>query len=172
MNTCQKELADKHSSIQRFHRSIQRTAQEGDQAEPLGQQTPQFMNQTPLPFGFSDGRYWQMLCLGAWRCFWARKCTVQLTIFAALRGSSQSQLNPSQSPAAPPLHTSLTVTKQGSVKSPHERALILYLQTRWSQTNLFHQLHESSLVFSSVVYTVITKVRVTQINTCHKYMYK
>ena len=42
-NTCQKELADKHSSIQHFHRSIRRTAQEGD------------MNQTPLPFGFSDG---------------------------------------------------------------------------------------------------------------------
>ena len=41
-----------------FHRSIQRTAQEGDQVGPLGQWTSRTianMDQTPLPFTFSDG---------------------------------------------------------------------------------------------------------------------
>ena len=57
-NTCQKEPADKCSSIQHFHCSIRRTAQEGDQVGPLGQWTPRSianMDQTPLPFTFSDG---------------------------------------------------------------------------------------------------------------------
>ena len=88
-NTCQKEPADKHSSIQQFHRSIRRTAQ-GDQVGPLGQWTPRTianMDQTPLSFTFSDGSTYANT---GERSVWVRggasglekhQCTAQLTIF-------------------------------------------------------------------------------------------
>ena len=90
-NTCQKEPVDKHSSIQHFHCSIQRTAQEGDQVGPLGQRTQRTianMDQTPLPFTFSDG---PMYADTGERSVWVhggasglekRQCTAQVTIFA------------------------------------------------------------------------------------------
>ena len=90
-NTCQKEPADKCSAIQHFHRSIRRTAKEGDLVGPLGQWTPRTianMDQTPLPFTFCDGPTYadtgkrSVWVRGGASGLEKRQCTAQLTIFA------------------------------------------------------------------------------------------
>ena len=90
-NTSQKEPEDKRSVIQKFHSDIRRTANEGQKMGPLGQWTAHNianMDQTPLPFSFSDGETYADT---GQRSVWVqggpsglekRQCAVQLTIFA------------------------------------------------------------------------------------------
>ena len=90
-NTCQKEPRDKRSALQKFHTSIRRTAIEGCHLGSLGQWTaPNIanMDQTPLPFTFSDGETYadtgeqSVWVRGGASGLGKRQCTAQLTIFA------------------------------------------------------------------------------------------
>ena len=57
-NTSQRQPEDKLSLIQEFHRSIRAKSLKGDVVGPLGKWTESRianMDQTPLPFCFSDG---------------------------------------------------------------------------------------------------------------------
>ena len=90
-NMCQKEPTDKCTAIQQFHQLIRRTAREGNQVGQLGQWTLSNianMDQTPLPFTFSDGETYadkgdhSVWVRGGASDLEKRQCTVQLTIFA------------------------------------------------------------------------------------------
>ena len=89
-NSYQKEPDDKRGAIQRFHRSIRRSAKEGEQVGPLGRWTPRNianMDQTPLPFTCSGETYADTGERSVWVRGGAsgldkRQCTAQLTLFA------------------------------------------------------------------------------------------
>ena len=90
-NSCQKEPDDKRGAIQRFHRSIRRSAKEGELVGPLGRWTPRNianMDQTPLPFTFCSGKTYDntgersVRVRGGASGLDKRQCTVQLTLFA------------------------------------------------------------------------------------------
>ena len=90
-NTCQKQPEDKRSVIQMFHRTIRRLAKEGQASGPLGQWTERNianMDQTPLPFTFSDGETYadtgekSVWVRGGASGLEKRQCTAQLTTFA------------------------------------------------------------------------------------------
>ena len=79
------------STVQHFHCSIRRTAQGGDQVGPSGQWTLRTianMDQTQLPFTFSDGSTYadtgeRSVCVhGGASGLEKHQCTAQLTIFA------------------------------------------------------------------------------------------
>ncbi len=90
-NTCQKEPEDKRSAVQGFHLNIRRTALEGQSVSSLGQWTTRNianMDQTPLPFTFTDGETYadtgerSVWVHGGQSGLDKRQCTVQLTTFA------------------------------------------------------------------------------------------
>ena len=86
--TCQKQPDDKRQAIQRFHRSICRTASQEEKVRPLGKWAPSgitSVDQTPFSFTFSEGEtYSDVGKRTVWVCggtsgLEKRQCTVQLS---------------------------------------------------------------------------------------------